>query len=110
MNNLEVSVTDRGEFAVVAVVGEMDLASAPRLRERLVDLSDEGRRSIVIDLTRLDFVDSTGLGVLVGGLRRSRDMSGDLVLAGPPPGVLKMLAITGLGKVFTVCPDVDSAV
>jgi anti-sigma B factor antagonist len=99
----------RPPFTVLAVKGEIDVYSAPRLRERLVELVSEGHRQIVVDLEAVDFLDSTGLGVLVGGLKRLRSHGGDLSLVCTQPRILKVFEITGLTTVFSIATSVDEA-
>jgi anti-sigma B factor antagonist len=99
----------RPPFTVLAVKGEIDVYSAPRLRERLVELVSEGHRQIVVDLEGVDFLDSTGLGVLVGGLKRLRTNGGDLSLVCTQPRILKVFEITGLTTVFSIAASVDEA-
>jgi anti-sigma B factor antagonist len=99
----------RTPFTVLAVNGEVDVYSAPRLRERLVDLVSQGHRQIVVDLEGVDFLDSTGLGVLVGGLKRLRSHGGDLSLVCTQPRILKVFEITGLTTVFSISSTVDEA-
>jgi anti-sigma B factor antagonist len=99
----------RPPFTVLAVKGEIDVYSAPRLRERLVELVSEGHRQIVVDLEGVDFLDSTGLGVLVGGLKRLRTHGGDLSLVCTQPRILKVFEITGLTTVFSIATSVDEA-
>jgi anti-sigma B factor antagonist len=99
----------RPPFTVLAVKGEIDVYSAPRLRERLVELVSEGHRRIVVDLEGVDFLDSTGLGVLVGGLKRLRTHGGDLSLVCTQPRILKVFEITGLTTVFSIATSVDEA-
>ncbi len=99
----------RPPFTVLAVKGEIDVYSAPRLRERLVELVSEGHRQIVVDLEGVDFLDSTGLGVLVGGLKRLRTNGGDLALVCTQPRILKVFEITGLTTVFSIATSVDEA-
>lgn len=108
--DLGLDVTQRDGWAVLAVSGEVDVATAPRLRERLVGLVSEGRHQIVVDLEGVDFLDSTGLGVLVGALKRVRTHGGDLALVCTQPRVLKVFEITGLTKVFPMHASVDEAV
>ncbi len=99
----------RPPFTVLAVKGEIDVYCAPRLRERLVELVSEGHRQIVVDLEGVDFLDSTGLGVLVGGLKRLRTHDGDLSLVCTQPRILKVFEITGLTTVFSIATSVDEA-
>jgi anti-sigma B factor antagonist len=96
-------------YTVLAVKGEVDVYSAPRLREKLVELVSEGHRQIVADLEGVDFLDSTGLGVLVGGLKRLRSHEGDLTLVCTQPRILKVFEITGLTTVFKIAKSVDEA-
>ncbi len=105
---LEVSQHDR--WSVLAVQGEVDVATAPKLREKLIDLVNGGSSYIVIDLSGVEFLDSTGLGVLVGGLKRVRTLDGELTLVCDEPRILKVFEITGLTKVFTMHATVDEAV
>ncbi|MGH8998939.1 MAG: STAS domain-containing protein [Acidimicrobiia bacterium] len=108
--DLGLEVTERDGFAVLAVRGEVDVYTAPQLREQLITLSDGGRRQIVVDLEAVEFLDSTGLGVLVGGLKRVRSHDGDLTLVCTQRRILKVLEITGLTKVFGIHDSVDDAV
>jgi len=96
-------------FTVLAVKGEVDVYTAPRLREKLVELVSQGRHQIVVDLEGVDFLDSTGLGVLVGGLKRLRSNEGDLRLVCTQARILKVFEITGLTKVFEIHDTVDAA-
>jgi anti-sigma B factor antagonist len=96
-------------YTVLAVKGEVDVYSAPRLREKLVELVSQGHRHIVVDLESVDFLDSTGLGVLVGGLKRLRSHDGDLTLVCTQARILKVFEITGLTTVFRIAESVDEA-
>ncbi|HVX16675.1 MAG TPA: STAS domain-containing protein [Acidimicrobiales bacterium] len=107
---LGLDVTHRDGWAVLAVSGEVDVATAPGLRERLVGLVSEGHHQIVVDLEAVEFLDSTGLGVLVGALKRVRTQGGELALVCTQQRVLKVFEITGLTQVFPIHPSVDEAV
>jgi anti-sigma B factor antagonist len=107
--NLLVETRQAGAWTVVDVRGEIDLYTAPRLKEQLSDLIDAGRSQIVINLEGVEFLDSTGLGVLIGALRRCREEDGVLALAAPRETVQKVLRVTGLDKVFPVGDTVDEA-
>lgn len=108
--DLGLEVSERAGSVVLAIRGEIDVYTAPRLRERLIELVKEGHRQVVVDLDQVDFLDSTGLGVLVGGLKRLRTNDGDLVIVCNQPRILKVFEITGLDKVFGLHPSVDAAV
>jgi anti-sigma B factor antagonist len=99
----------RPPYTVLSITGEVDVYSAPRLREKLVELVSQGHRQIVADLEKVDFLDSTGLGVLVGGLKRLRSHDGDLTLVCTQARILKVFEITGLTTVFRVSDSVDEA-
>jgi anti-sigma B factor antagonist len=99
---LELSTEHDGLVTTLRLVGELDASTAPELRTRLAELYDGGRRCVVLDLSQLDFLDSTGLGVLVGALKRFRHDGGELALRDPRPTVRKVLALTTLDKLFLV--------
>ncbi|MEO7836513.1 MAG: STAS domain-containing protein [Acidimicrobiales bacterium] len=108
--DLGLDVAEHGDITVLAVRGEVDVYTAPRLREKLVELVSQGKQNIAVDLEAVDFLDSTGLGVLVGGLKRLRSHDGDLSLVCTQHRILKVFEITGLTKVFTIHASVDEAV
>ena len=111
--DLSLSTRTEGEppnqRTVLEVGGEIDVYTAPRLREQLVDLVAEGSYHIVVDMERVDFLDSTGLGVLVGGLKRVRAHEGSLRLVCTQERILKIFRITGLTKVFPIHETVQDA-
>jgi anti-sigma B factor antagonist len=98
-----------GDRTVVEVGGEIDVYTAPQLRSQLNDAVADGARHIVVDMSGTDFLDSTGLGVLVGGLKRVRTMDGDLELVCSSEKILKVFRITGLTKVFTIHGSLEEA-
>lgn len=87
---------------VVELRGEVDLASAPQFRRSLHDLIDQGHNRMAMDLSDLEFMDSTGLGVLIGCLKRLKEAEGTLVLAGVRPSVARVFEVTGLDRIFTI--------
>jgi anti-sigma B factor antagonist len=97
--------------AVVAVLGEVDVATAPNLRQELLRLvsESEGPPRIVVDLGGVDFLDSTGLGVLLGGLKRVRTKDGALVVARAESHVRKVFEITRVIEILPVLDDLDAA-
>jgi anti-sigma B factor antagonist len=107
--NLLVETHDSGGWTVVEAKGEIDLYTAPKLKEELGSLVEQDRVRIVIDLADVEFLDSTGLGVLIGSLKRCRERDGDFALAAPRETVQKVLHITGLDKVFPIHATVDEA-
>jgi anti-sigma B factor antagonist len=93
---------DTAGTEVVDVEGEIDISTAPRLRELLIDLVSTNNYQIVVNLEKVGFLDSTGLGVLVGGLKRVRAHDGSLDLACTQEQILKIFRTTGLTKVFGI--------
>lgn len=100
------TVSDR---TVVVVSGEIDVYTAPKLREQLIDLVSSGAYHLIVDMEGVDFLDSTGLGVLVGGLKRVRAHEGTLRLVCTQERILKIFRITGLTKVFPIHASVAEA-
>jgi anti-sigma B factor antagonist len=98
---LAIDVKREDGATVLVLRGDLDLSTAPDLREALVEVIDEGAR-IVIDMEAIDFLDSAGLGILVGGLKRARTNGGELELVCSSHAVLKPIEITGLDRVFTI--------
>lgn len=99
-----------GRICVLAVAGELDIASAPRFKQELQEPLGPGCRKIVLDLSQVPFIDSTALGVLVAVNYERRLMAGEgLVLAGLRPSVVKVLEVTGLVGTFDMTPDVQTA-
>jgi anti-sigma B factor antagonist len=107
--SLAVSHRDGGDgVCVVTPAGEIDLASAPRLKSSLVGLLDEGYTRFVLDLSEVRYLDSTGLGVLIAFSRRLTD-NGQIVLAQAPESVLGLLELTGLDAQFETVASVEDA-
>lgn len=98
-----------GTGAIIAPVGRLTLTTAAQLREAVDDLVANGRARLVVDLGRLEFVDSSGLGALVAGLRSARAAGGDLRLANASPQVATVLRLTNLDRVLRVHEDAASA-
>lgn len=105
-----VEVSRDSGWAVVRVTGEMDIYGAPRLREQLIDLVNEGEQRIIVDLDQVGFIDSTGLGVLIGALKRVRNNGGDMRVVATTDPVVRTMRITGLHRVFVPYPSVGDAV
>ncbi|HLX89245.1 MAG TPA: STAS domain-containing protein [Acidimicrobiales bacterium] len=108
--SFDVAETDHQGVPVLTVRGEVDVSTAPELRERLLLLAERGRTTAVVDLSEVSFVDSTALGVLVSGVKRLRSAGGDLTLVVTQPHISKVFEITGLTDVFRIFPTLDQAV
>ena len=106
--DLTLTTRDAGGKTIVAVGGEIDVYTAPKLRDKITELVGEGHHQLVIDMENVDFLDSTGLGVLVGGLKKVRAHDGSMELICSQDRLLKIFRITGLAKVFTI-HDSESA-
>ncbi|HYH33869.1 MAG TPA: STAS domain-containing protein [Nocardioides sp.] len=94
---------------IVAVGGEIDVYTAPKLRDKLSELVATGSYDLVVDMQEVEFLDSTGLGVLVGGLKKVRAHDGSLRLVCNQDRLLKIFRITGLAKVFVIHETADEA-
>ena len=107
---LEVNVERLGGVTVVRVAGEVDVASAPDLRKCLDDVPLDGSK-VIVDLSDVSFLDSTGLGVLVGGWKRLNDghRSSRMALVVTRPEIVRVLEITGLTEVFDLFPALGEA-
>lgn len=106
---LDVFTRPERTHTVVTVQGEIDAYSHERLRRVLIDLQKPHAHTLVIDLADVPFMDSSGLGVLVGAYKRARSRSGAVCLLSPDDRVLKLLAVTGLNKVIVAFDDLEAA-
>ncbi len=97
-----VAATESAGTAVISITGELDLATAPQLRDAFVCLVNRGIHVVTVDMARLGFIDSTGLGVLVTALKRFRELGGDLTLRSPNRTAMNVLEITGLTKIIAI--------
>lgn len=106
---LGLDVRQLDSHSVVDVKGEIDVYTAPKLREKLIELVSEGSYDVIVNLEGVDFLDSTGLGVLVGALKRVKAHDGSLSLVCTQEKILKIFKITGLTKVFPIHDSVEEA-
>ena len=103
--------TDRsGDTCVVVLDGDVDVTTAPSLKKELVSLIDGGCVNVIVDAEKVGFMDSSGLGVLIGALRRVNEKHGVIRIVGTQHDVLKLFRITGLDKVFPLFSDLGEAV
>jgi anti-sigma B factor antagonist len=106
----EVSIERQQGTCTVIVSGEVDVYTSPQLKSALVEAADDGGCSVVVvDMDKVTFIDSSGLGVLVGALRRVREAGGDLRVVCGRENVVKIFRITGLDRVFAMFASVDEA-
>jgi anti-sigma B factor antagonist len=101
--NFDVTTEELGEGRfVISLAGEVDLYTAPEFKQQLLDVVSQGARDVIVDLTDTTFIDSTTLGVLVGGVKRLRPNDGRLTLVCSDRNITKIFEITGLDRVFTI--------
>jgi anti-sigma B factor antagonist len=94
-----------GDAVVLHQTGDLDAYTAPELRARLHEATDGRARHVVVDLADVTFIDSAGLGALVGAHRRMQEGGGRLSIVRPPPLVARAFELTGLDEVFDLCDD-----
>jgi anti-sigma B factor antagonist len=99
------AVSHAAGSTVVTLRGELDLATAPQLRDCLATLPPEGEIRVVLDLTHLEFIDSTGLSVLVLLFHRTQATGSSMVIRNPSSAVIRIFEITGLASVFTISTE-----
>jgi anti-sigma B factor antagonist len=107
--DLTLSTREVDGTTIVAVGGEIDVYTAPKLRDKITELVADGVFTLVIDMEAVEFLDSTGLGVLVGGLKKVRAHDGSLELICTQDRLLKIFRITGLAKVFVIHDSAEGA-
>jgi len=98
------------EQYVISLAGEVDLYTAPEFKQQLLDVIAQGGKDVIVDFTNTTFIDSTTLGVLVGGVKRLRTNDGQLSLVCSDRNITKIFEITGLDRVFTIHATRDEAV
>jgi anti-sigma B factor antagonist len=97
------------ETYVISLAGEVDLYTAPEFKQQLLDVIADGAKDVIVDFSDTTFIDSTTLGVLVGGVKRLRSEDGRLSLVCSDRNITKIFEITGLDRVFTIYPTRDEA-
>lgn len=99
-----------GDCGVLHVTGEVDVYTAPMLREQIAELAAKGAVHLIVDLGRVEFLDSSGLGALIGGLKRLREHGGSLTPVISRPSILRIFEITGLTRALAPQPSVPDAI
>src|SRR5437867_11760103 len=109
--NFDIKTEQLGDSSyVISLAGEVDLYTAPEFKQQLLDAIAKGAEHVVVDFSDTTFIDSTTLGVLVGGVKRLRTNDGQLSLVCNDRNITKIFEITGLDRVFTIYPTRDEAV
>jgi anti-sigma B factor antagonist len=107
---LRTEVSEIAGWTVVSIFGELDVATAPALREKLIALVGDGSTHVVLDLEGVDFLDSTGLGTIISALKRVRTHGGDMRLVCTQARIRRLFEITGLDKAVPLLSSLDAAV
>jgi anti-sigma B factor antagonist len=108
--NFDVKTEELGDSSyVISLAGEVDLYTAPEFKQQLIEVINQGARHVVVDFSDTTFIDSTTLGVLVGGVKRLRTNDGQLSLVCSDRNITKIFEITGLDRVFTIYPTRNEA-
>ena len=100
--NFDIKTERAGDAHVIALSGEVDLYTAPEFKQQLLEVIGQGATHVVVDFSDTTFIDSTTLGVLVGGVKRLRPNGGQLSLVCSDRNITKIFEITGLNKVFPI--------
>jgi anti-sigma B factor antagonist len=107
--SIDLKTEDGGETLTFKLRGSLDLATAPTIRAALTDATEKGKHHLIVDLTGLEFLDSTGLGVLIGAHRRTVEKNGSFRLIVNDGPISRLLNITGLIAVFAVYHSLEDA-
>jgi anti-sigma B factor antagonist len=108
--NFDIKTEQLGDDSyMISLAGEVDLYTAPEFKQQLLEVIGQGGRNVIVDFTDTTFIDSTTLGVLVGGVKRLRTNDGQLSLICSDRNITKIFEITGLDRVFTIHPSRDEA-
>ena len=107
---LKIDCFARGSWTVLSPFGDLDMAGAPGFRQAVVREVAEGHNQLIVDLSAVTFVDSSGLGAIIGALRRTRAHGGDLALVCPDSEIWRAFELCDLDRVFEFHPNLDAAV
>ena len=108
-DNPDIQMTDRGDYVVLQPVTDLDVYKVGSLRDAIGRMIEEGTPRVVVALDSVPFMDSSGLGALMGGVRRLRETGGDLAIACTREQHLKLFSITGFGEGVSIAPTVEEA-
>ncbi len=107
--DLQINISHKGEVPVLELIGEVDAYTCPRLRDAMVKALDGGQRYLIISMIGVEYIDSSGLGALVGGLKRVSEKEGRIYIVCANSQVMKVFQITGLVKVFPIFETLNEA-
>jgi anti-sigma B factor antagonist len=106
---IDIQVSSKDDFKVIKPTGDLDVYTVGSLRDAIGEMIEEGSTKVVVDLDGVPFMDSSGLGALMGGVRRLRESGGDLAIACTREQHLKLFTITGFGEGVSIAPTVEEA-
>jgi anti-sigma B factor antagonist len=107
--SIDLKTESDGDTLIFKLRGSLDLATSPTVRAALTDATEKGKKDIIVDLTQVEFLDSTGLGALIGAHRRATEHGGSLRLIVSDGAIARLLNITGLMRVFAVYHSLQNA-
>lgn len=106
---VEIQIEDADGYRVLRPSGDLDVYTVGSLRDALGRMIEEKTPKVVVDLDGVPFMDSSGLGALMGGVRRMREAGGDLAVSCTKEQHLKLFSITGFGEGVSIAPTVEEA-
>jgi anti-sigma B factor antagonist len=106
---LQISERRDGPTSVLELTGEVDAYTSPSFREAMISALGTGRKDLIISMERVEYIDSSGLGALVGGLKRASEQHGRILIVCSKPQVTRVFEITGLVRVFPIFESVEAA-
>ncbi len=106
---VEIEIEDEGDYRVLRAFGDLDVYTVRSLRDALAKMIEDKTPKVVVDLDGVPFMDSSGLGALMGGVRRMREAGGDLAISCTKEQHLKLFTITGFGEGVSIAPTVEEA-
>ncbi len=107
--DLEITIKNEGDITIIDLAGEVDAYTSSRFREVMLQAIEDGVPNLIVKMVNVEYIDSSGLGALVGGLKRVSEKNGKIVVVSDSPQVKKVFEITGLEKVFKLFDNEEAA-
>jgi anti-sigma B factor antagonist len=107
--DLRINVKDSGGLPVIELGGELDAYTCSRLRDTMIEVIDGGKSTVIVSMLKVEYIDSSGLGTLVGGLKRASEHNGEIGIVCTNPQIRKVFEITGLFRVFPLYDTEEDA-
>jgi len=108
--DLQIVVRKNSDISIIELSGEVDAYTSARFREVMVEIIEDGGANLIVSMRKVEYIDSSGLGALVGGLKRASERNGRILIVCDQPQVRKVFEITGLEKVFPLYDEEQEAV